>query len=192
MNKFFPLAFLVFFVLVSVFYIRNSHVPGVQKAVVAESYKDATYTIDGNQVVLVDGLSEIESAPGSASKTVTLYFGNDLSVDLNNDGQMDVVFLLTQQTGGSGTFYYAVSAIRTEHGYVGSDGYLLGDRIAPQAITVSQNPKQKNVIVVNYAERKADEPMTTQPSVGKSVYLKLDMESIMWGIVEPNFEGESR
>ena len=36
------------------------------------------------------------------------------------------------------------------------------------------------------------EPMTAQPSVGKSVYLKLDPATMQFGIVEPNFEGESR
>ena len=34
--------------------------------------------------------------------------------------------------------------------------------------------------------------MTEQPSVGKSVYLKLDSATMQWGIVEPDFEGESR
>lgn len=33
--------------------------------------------------------------------------------------------------------------------------------------------------------------MTARPSVGKSVYLKLDA-NMRWGIVEPDFEGESR
>jgi hypothetical protein len=57
---------------------------------------------------------------------------------------------------------------------------------------VSQNPVQKNVVVFNYAERKPGEPMTASPSVGKSVYLKLDPVSMRWGIVVPDFEGESR
>ena len=75
---------------------------------------------------------------------------------------------------------------------MGSDGYLLGDRIAPQTIEVSPNPRHKDVIVVNYADRAPGEPMSSQPSIGKSAYLKLDIESMMWGIVEPDFEGESR
>ena len=112
--------------------------------------------------------------------------------DLNDDGREDVVFLLTQQRGGSGTFFYAVAALNTKAGYLGSDGYLLGDRIAPQTTVVSRNPRHKNVIVVNYGDRRPGEPMTAQPSVGKSVYLKLDAETVRWGIVVPGFEGESR
>lgn len=154
-------------------------------------YKNAAYSIDGQLVQLVNGSAETEPTPGSASKTVTRYFGNDLVTDLNDDGRDDVVFLLTQETGGSGTFYYAVAALNTFDGYVGSDGYFLGDRIAPQTIEESQNPRHKNVIVVNYADRAPGEPMTTQPSVGKSAYLKLDLEHMQWGVVEPDFEGES-
>jgi hypothetical protein len=41
-------------------------------------------------------------------------------------------------------------------------------------------------------DRATGESMITPPSVGKSVYLKLDAANMMWGIVEPNFEGESR
>lgn len=159
---------------------------------VVSSHKNASYMIEGNRVVLMNGISEVESAPGSATTIVTKYFGNELSTDLDNDGRDDIVFLVTQETGGSGVFYYAVAALNTESGYKGSDGYLLGDRIAPQTTEVSQNPRHRNVIVVNYADRAAGEPMTTAPSVGKSAYLKLDVPNMMWGIVEADFEGESR
>lgn len=155
-------------------------------------YKNTTYTIEGRPVTLKDGVSETDAAPGSASKVTTQYFGNELSTDLNGDGREDVAFILTQNAGGSGTFYYAVAALNTESGYVGSDGYFLGDRIAPQPTTVSPNPRQVGVVVFNYAERGPDEPMTAPPSVGRSVYLKLDQDIMQWGIVEPDFEGESR
>ncbi len=195
MKKIYLVIALSLIVLASVVYMRTVRVSRLEPQVAlvgARSYKDATYSIDGKLVTLVSGVAEAETAQGRASKTITRYFGNDLSVDLNNDGKLDVVFLLTQQTGGSGTFYYAVSAIQTDHGYIGSDGYLLGDRVAPQAITMSQNPTQQNVVVVNYVERRAGEPMTTPPSVGKSVYLKLDVATMQWGVVVPNFEGEAR
>lgn len=154
-------------------------------------FKNTEYRIDGTVVQLKDGFAEVETVPGSASKVVTRYFGNEYMTDLDADGREDVVFLLTQETGGSGVFYYVVAARNTERGYFGSDGYLLGDRIAPQTIHASPNPKHKNVIVVTFADRAMGEPMTTQPSIGKSVYLKLDTSNMMWGIVEPDFEGES-
>jgi hypothetical protein len=158
----------------------------------AEDAMNATYAIESQPVTLVNGVSEMPIAPGSASMIVTKYFGNDLEVDLNGDGRMDDAFILTQNRGGSGVFYYAVAALNTEQGYVGSDGYLLGDRIAPKATTISPNAAQKGVVVFNYADRKAGEPMTAEPSVEKNVYLKLSTSTMQWGIVVPNFEGESR
>jgi len=171
---------------------NSENQPQEQAAVPGTEYRNAEYVIDGQRIKLADGLARVDSSPGSASRIVTRYFGNELKTDLNDDGREDVVFLLTQQRGGSGTFFYAVAALNTEAGYLGSDGYPLGDRIAPQTTVVSRNPRHKNVIVVNYGDRRPDEPMTAQPSVGKSVYLKLDAETVRWGIVVPGFEGESR
>jgi hypothetical protein len=178
-------------VLVGGFYIFNSYIYSQKQAEGVADFKNATYIIDSTPVTLKNGVAEVEAAPGSASKITTRYFGNELKTDLDGDGREDIVFLLTQNTGGSGTFYYVVSALNTSRGYVGSDAYLLGDRIAPQTTEVSQNPNQKYVIIVNYADRAPGEPMTTSPSVGKSVYLKLDPTSMQWGIIESNFEGES-
>ncbi len=159
--------------------------------IVSTDPKNISYSIDGEEVTLKDGKSEVEVTPGSASKIITQYFGNELVADLDNDGREDKVFLLTQNSGGSGEFFYVVAALNRESGYVGSDGYLLGDRVAPKTIEVSLNPQHKNVIVANYADRAPGESMTVSPSVGKSVYLKLDLTSMQWGIVESDFEGEA-
>jgi hypothetical protein len=160
----------------------------------AADYKDASYLIDGNLVILRNGLAEreIDSGTPSASKIITRYFGNELRSDLDGDGRLDVVFLITEERGGSGVFYYAVAALNTERGYIGSDGYFLGDRIAPQTTEVSPTKRHKRVVLINYADRAPEEPMTASPSIGKSVYLKLDTEDMRWGVVVPDFEGESR
>ena len=154
--------------------------------------RDTVYVIDGRQVKLHNGMAEEEMVPGSASKVVTRYFGNEVNADLDGDGREDVMFLLTQQTGGSGTFFYVVAALNTSKGYIGSQAYFLGDRIAPQTTEMSNNPRHKNVIVVNYADRAPGEPMTAQPSIGKSVWIKLDPLTMQFGEVVQNFEGESK
>ncbi len=174
------------------FLLFNSFADKERQPAVSADYKNIEYVIEGERVKLENGVAQEESAPGSASKIITRYFGSDLRIDLNDDGEEDAVFILTQETGGSGVFYYAVAALDAGKGYAGSDGYFLGDRIAPQTIESSPNPRHKNVIVVNYAERAAGEPMTAEPSVGKSIYLKLDPASMRWGIVVPDFEGEAR
>jgi hypothetical protein len=160
--------------------------------IVLGDYTDAEYTINGQKIKLSKGVAETEVAPGSASKIITRYFGNKIRTDLDGDGSKDVVFLLTQEQGGSGTFYYAVAALYKDGYFTGSDGYLLGDRIAPQTTEMSRNPRHKNVVVIDYVERAPGEPMTARPSIGKSAYLKLDPTIMQWGVVEPNFEGESR
>jgi len=171
---------------------NSGNQPEGPAAVPGTEYRNAEYMIEGQRIKLADGLAETETSPGSVSRNITRYFGNELKTDLNGDGREDVVFLLTQQRGGSGSFFYAVAALNTSAGYLGSDGYLLGDRIAPQTTMLSGNPRHKNVIVVNYGDRRPGEPMTAPPSVSKSVYLKLNAETVRWGVVVPGFEGESR
>ncbi|MCK9344543.1 MAG: META domain-containing protein [Candidatus Pacebacteria bacterium] len=152
------------------------------------SEKDATYKVNGALVTLKDGVAEGEAAPGSASKIITRYFGNEVLHDFNADGREDVAFLISQETGGSGTFYYVVAALNTEKGYVGTnDAFLLGDRIAPQTMHMGNG----NVIVVNYAVRNPGEPFTTRPSLGKSNWLLLDPKTMQFGIVEQDFPGEA-
>jgi hypothetical protein len=153
----------------------------------AVSYKDATYMIQGTPVTLTHGVSEVESAPGSATKIVTKYFGNELVKDVNGDGKDDVTFLVTQETGGSGTSFYVVTAIQTDNGYIGSDALFLGDRISPQS-TVSG---EGNSVVVNYVDRNLEEDFGVPPSLGKSVHVLLNPETMGLGEWTADFEGES-
>ena len=158
---------------------------------VLASPKNATYIIEGQSVKLVSGVSIVPAAPGSASNVITQYFGNEVNHDFDGDGRQDTAFILTQNTGGSGTFYYVVVALNKVDGYKGSQGFLLGDRISPQTTEMSQNSSTPDVIVVNYADRKKGETFTVQPSVGKSVWLKLDTKTMQFGEVAQNFEGEA-
>jgi hypothetical protein len=135
------------------FFVLNNYIYNEKQAVTptTSDYLSTEFVIDGESMKLGGDLR---------------YFGNDLVVDLNNDGLDDRVFIITYSPGGSGTFFYVVATLNTKAGYVGSDGYFLGDRIAPQTTELSQNPKHQNVIVINYADRALNEPMTTSPSIG--------------------------
>ena len=160
---------------------------------------DGTYKINGEEVTLKNGESSVEAAPGSASKIVTKYFGNDLKGDFDGDGTEDTAFLVTQNSGGSGTFYYVVAQLNKKTGKVGVDGVLLGDRISPQSTSLGKN----NTIVVNYADRNPNESFAIAPSAGKSIVLKVDDtnfspatggssgSSSQFGEVVQNFEGEA-
>jgi len=151
---------------ISAFYVYQKPIQEVQDVVF--DYKNISYQIDGKTVLLKNGLSEV-IIPDSSSKSTTRYFGNEVTADMNGDGIEDVAFLLTQNNGGSGTFYYIVGAIKNGEIYTGTNAILLGDRIAPQTTEFKEG-----MVIVNYADRKIDEPMTTEPSIGVSRYFKVE------------------
>jgi len=160
--------------------------PGVAAAP-RSGHKNTEYSIGGQRIRLVAGVAEAPAAPGSAAKIITRYFGNEVWGDLNADGREDVVFLLVQETGGSGTFFYAVAALDLVSGYVGSQGVLLGDRIAPQTTELNAD----GVVVVSYADHAPGQSLSTPPSVGRSIWLKLDPATLQFGEVVQGFEGEA-
>jgi hypothetical protein len=130
--------------------------------------KNCTYIIGDKNITLKNGYAEEQTANGSISKIITQYFGNETVAYFNGDNIKDVAFLLTQNSGGTGTFYYAVVALSTKNGCIGTNAVLLGDRIAPQ--TTEYNNGE---IIINYADRLLNEPMSASPSVGVSKYLKI-------------------
>jgi hypothetical protein len=142
--------------------------------------KNVSFEIEGKKVILVNGFAETEYDPGSASKVTTRYFGNDVAGDLNGDGQNDVAFLVTQDGGGTGLFYYAVVALKTSAGYKMTNAFFIGDRIAPQSNYINSSME----LHINYAERKADEPMVATPSVGAVKLLKVTPEGRLTGLME--------
>lgn len=167
-------SFLFLAVLLGIFGLYFTHritsapsTPVTNVGVDAKDARNAMYKIDGTEVTLEDGLSAVPLA-GAEATTTTRYFGNEAKGDLNGDGKDDVVFVLTQSTGGSGTFYYAAVALRTDTGYVGSNALFLGDRIAPQTTEI-----RNGEVIVNYAVRAEGEPLAARPSVGVSLYAKV-------------------
>lgn len=175
--KIFIYIVLIIAVLVGGFYALSNYIYNEKQADVEPSpmetgtvsnYKDATYVIEGQAIKLTAGFSEIEISADAESKLTTQHFGNEAFGDLDGDGAEDAVFLLTQDGGGTGIFYYVVVALKKPDGYIGTNAVFLGDRIAPQTTEIRDGK-----IIVNYAERKEDEPMTAQPSIGVSKYLMI-------------------
>lgn len=123
--------------------------------------KNTSYDIEGEHISLENGKAVL------VDKTIN-YFGNELRTDINGDGKEDTALLLTVTSPGTGTFYYLVVAINKDGGYLGTNGALIGDRIAPQTTEL-----RNGEIVVNYTERRINEPMSVKPSIGKSRYFKV-------------------
>lgn len=143
--------------------------------------KNTTYSIERQSITLVNGVGQTDSAPGSASKTITRYFGNEAYGDVDGDDDNDVVYLITQDGGGSGLFYFAVVALRTPTGYKLTNTFFVGDRIAPQSTEIQEDAKE---IHINYAERKKGEPMSAEPSVGAVLLLKVTPEGVLEGLMK--------
>jgi heat shock protein HslJ len=156
-------------------------------AAARSDHKNIEYSVGGQTIRLADGLAESPAAPGSAARVVTRYFGNEVTGDLNGDDREDVAFLLTQETGGSGTFFYVVAALDLPGGLVGTEGLLLGDRIAPQTTEL----RSDGVVVVNYADRAPGESFSSPPSVGKSILVKLNPTTLRLGELVQDFEGDA-
>lgn len=152
--------------------VLQSHIP-VQTGK-RPGIENIAYTIEGQTVTLKGGVSEVSTLSGSTAKTITRYFGNTTLGDLNGDGTDDVVFILTQETGGSGVFYYAAAALMMQDGYHGTNAVFLGDRIAPQTTEIKNGQ-----VIVNYADRKINEAMTVAPSVAVSKYLSISGTTLM-------------
>ena len=137
--------------------------------------KNSTFTIDGQSVTLANGVLEV-AIPNSSAKVVTRYFGNEATGALDGNGSNDVAFLVTQETGGSGVFYYVVAALKTASGYKTTNAVLIGDRIAPQSTRIQSDTKELDV---DYADRKPGEPMTAQPTVGEELKLQVTADGIL-------------
>lgn len=134
---------------------------------------DAVYNIWGEDIKLRNGESRISISPGSSVEMVTKYFGNDLKFDLDHDGREDIIFMLTQETGGTGIFYYVSAVLNKEEGRVGLDGVYVGDRVAPGSMYMEPG----EILVINFAERRIGESFAEQPSIGRTIRVKYDEDT---------------
>ncbi len=143
---------------------------------------DTTYNIWGEDITFRGGESKVSIAPGSSVEVVTKYFGNDVRFDFDHDGREDTAFMLTQETGSTGIFFYVTAVLNTEKGKVGLDGVFIGDRIAPQSMYMESG----EVLVINFAERRVGQSFAESPTVGKTIKVKYDTDTLQFAEVVQN------
>ena len=116
---------------------------------------NATYTIEGDTITLVNGERSQPAAPGSHTMHETRLIPGAQACG-NFDGEPVVVSLLSDDPGGSGTFVYLAAVPRNGHSYPAA---LIGDRIVPKSVVV-----EKGQIVVTYLGHANHAPMAAPPS----------------------------
>jgi len=148
--------------------------------------QNSTYTVEGETFKMNDGVAEKSYSGNVATKNSLRVFGNTAYGDLDADGDTDAAVLLQNDRGGTGSFFYAVLVMNDNGVAKATNAMFLGDRIAPQTIEIHDGRA-----VYNFAERKVNEPMTTPPSIGKSVWVNYDKATNEIGEWVKDFEGES-
>ena len=84
--------------------------------------------------------------------------------DLDGNGSDDAALFLIQETGGSGTFFFVTAAIHVNGRWEGTNAVFIGDRVAPEEIRI-----RDGVVVANFRDRRADQPMARRPTIHKSL-----------------------
>ncbi|HEX7684869.1 MAG TPA: lysozyme inhibitor LprI family protein [Trinickia sp.] len=119
-------------------------------------YKDAIYRIGQNDVTLLGGQHTQPAASDSSAQEVTRIVEPPEHGAGTLGGRPAVAVFLSQDGGGSGTFYYAAVVFGDGRGTT----FQIGDRIRPIKIAINGDD-----LAVTYLDRQPDEPMAVPPTV---------------------------
>ena len=129
-------------------------------------------TIGDRTFTMSNGFAAQDAVPGAGAPDTVRVIGGPALGDVNRDGHRDAALLIENNPGGSGAFYYAVLVVNNAGSYRATNALLLGDRIAPLTVDFLDGH-----FVYNYYERGPGEPMTANPSVQKSLWIRFDREA---------------
>ncbi|MDO8471042.1 MAG: hypothetical protein Q7S49_00315 [bacterium] len=114
----------------------------------------ATFIFDDGPITLSTGRNE------DASGEETILLNKFAYGDINADDKEDTVLLLARYGAGSGTFIYMGVYVSGPVTYRGSKVTFIGDRIAPQSISINGE-----IVTIEYLDRRPDEALTAEPTV---------------------------
>ena len=162
------IAILILVATVLLFTMRgNSPTEIIPRTNIGGSHPDpsnATFIFNDGEITLSNGKSEQAITPGSVFIEETILLDKLAYGDINIDGKEDTALLLARYGGGSGIFIYVAAFVSGPITYKGSDTVFIGDRIAPQNITISNG-----IVTVDYLDREAGEAMAATPTIPKSM-----------------------
>lgn len=122
-----------------------------------------SYLIEKEKVTLRDGHVR-EKIPGTTAVIISEIIRRPVYADLTGDGSKEAVSVVMQHTGGSGTFYYLLAAARDRL----IESCFLGDRINITSLKII-----KDIITVEFFDRRETQPMATKPSLRARMDFKL-------------------
>lgn len=128
---------------------------------------NATFIFDDGPITLSAGRDERTVVSGSALTEEIVLLDKFAYGDVNRDSKEDTVLLLARYGAGSGVFIYAAAFISGPVTYRGSEAIFIGDRIAPQSISINQ----RGIVTVKYLDRALDESFAAEPTVPASKQL---------------------
>jgi hypothetical protein len=125
-----------------------------------------TYTFEGNEYTLVDGVYAQPAAPGSATMdTVTIHEPWVAFGDLNGDNIEDAAPVLYHAPGGSGVFRYLAAVVATSEGPVNQATESLGDRVRINTMGITDG--EISMEVITHGE---DDPMCCPTEIRRWAY----------------------
>ena len=113
--------------------------------------------------------------PGGTIEITTTYAGYESVGDINGDSLEDIAFLVTQKTGESGLFYYAVVALKTSEGFIATNAFYVGENITPQLTKVQSDSK---VLSIQFAPYDQTESTPIEPPPDMTLFLKVGADGV--------------
>lgn len=122
-----------------------------------------SYLIEKEKVTLRDGHARVK-IPGTTAVIISEIIRRPVYADLTGNSVKEAISVVLQHTGGSGTFYYLAAAVAGKM----IESYFLGDRINIVSVNI-----EKDIITVEYLDRRVTQPMATKPTIRARMNFKL-------------------
>lgn len=143
----------------------------VDQMSLSEVLLGATLQVPEASSSVVLSAETVDFRDGMTRGTVTL--GDVFAAQKTMTGY-DVLAVVNVNSGGSGTDQYLVSYVVMGDQKTHTGSYLIGDRIDVESISiVSGTEKGSSTVVVNYLDRKPEDPMVVAPSVESTLTFTL-------------------
>lgn len=134
---------------------------------VSNIVKNASFLLEGSNVQLTDGISAVP-IENSSLVNLTKYYGCPSSGQLEDKKTAALSFVISNESGGSGTFYYLAAAVEKDGGYIIIDPVFIGDRIKPIETSINNG-----ILIISYLDRAAGEGYSAEPSIQKNRKFKV-------------------